>query len=41
MSIEKYLEEMRKIQENILDFIDYETNIEEKYQNLKNIFDDN
>ena len=40
MSIEKYLEEMRKIQENLLDFIDYETNIEEKYQNLKNIFDD-
>ena len=40
MSIEKYLEEMRKIQENLLDYIDYEIGIEEKYPNLKNIFKD-
>ena len=40
MSIEKYLEEMKKIHENLLDYIDSETNIEEKYQNLKNIFED-
>ena len=36
----KYLEEMKKIHENLLDYIDSETNIEEKYQNLNNIFED-
>ena len=41
MSIEKYLEEMKKIQKSLLDYIDYETDIEEKYQNLINLFDDN
>ena len=35
-----YLEEMKKIQQNLLDLLDYEKNVEEKYQNLKNIFDD-
>ena len=40
MSIEKYIEEMKKIQENILDYIDSGTNIEEKYRDLNNLFDD-
>ena len=40
MSIEKYLEEMKNIQENLLDYIDSETNVDDKYQNLKNILED-
>ena len=40
MDSKVYLEEMKKIQQNLLDLLDYEKNIEEKYQNLKNVFDD-
>lgn len=36
----EYLGVMKKIQQNLLDLLDFEKNVEEKYQNLKNIFDD-
>ena len=38
MNSKDYFEEMKKIQENILDYLDYESNVEEKYQNLLNFF---
>ena len=40
MHSNEYLEEMQKIQQNLLDLLDYENDVEEKYQYLKNIFDD-
>ena len=40
MNSNEYLNEMKKIQQNILDLLDYENDTEEKYQNLKNIFAD-
>ena len=39
-SIEQFLEENKSIQKNIFDYLDYDIDIEEKYQNLKNLFDD-
>ena len=40
MNVNEFLEEMKKIQTNILEFLDNGDNIEEKFQNLINIFDD-
>lgn len=40
MDSNDYFDEMKKIQKNILDYLDYESNAEEKYQNIKMIFDD-
>ena len=40
MSIEQFFDENKKIQESLLDYIDDETNMEEKYQNLVFLFDD-
>ena len=40
MSLVIYLEEMKKFQRNLLDYIDSETNIEEKYPNLIIFLDD-
>ena len=40
MSAHKYLEEMKRVQNNLLIFLDNEDNIEENYQNLLNIFQD-
>ena len=40
MNSKEYLGEMKKIQLNLLDLLDYENEVEEKYQTLKNIFDD-
>ena len=34
MNIDKYIEEMKRIQEGIINYLDYETNIEERYQNI-------
>ena len=34
---QKYLEIMKKIQKNLLDFLDHGDNIEERFQNLVNI----
>ena len=38
MSSEEYLDKMKKIQEQLLLFIDDEKNTEENFQNLKDIF---
>ena len=40
MSSEEFLEEMKKIQANLIDFLEHDDNNEEKYQNLIKIFDD-
>lgn len=40
MDPEHYLEEMKKIQENLLNFIDEETGVDENFQNLKVVFDE-
>ena len=37
MNIKEFLEEMKKIQTNLLDFLDHDDNNEENYQNLINI----
>lgn len=38
MDSNKYLEEMKKVQDKFLDFLDEDNNIEEKYLNLKSLF---
>ncbi|KAK8853725.1 hypothetical protein M9Y10_016268 [Tritrichomonas musculus] len=40
MDPEHYLGEMKKIQENLLNFIDEETGVDENFQNLKVVFDE-
>lgn len=40
MSIEKYLDEMRVIQEKLLEFLDNRANSEENFLKLKQVFDD-
>lgn len=40
MSIQQYLDGMKKIQENLLDFLENEENEEENFQNLNSIFAD-
>ena len=40
MSAEEYLNEMKTIQRNLLEYINNEANVEENYQNLIQIFDD-
>ena len=40
MLLKETLEKMTKIQRNLLDFIDNDDNIEENFQNLKTLFDD-
>lgn len=40
MSVNEFLEEIKKMQTNLLEFLDHGDNIEEKFQNLINIFDD-
>lgn len=40
MSIKELIEEMKNIQINLLDFLDHEDDIEEKYQNLIHIFNE-
>ena len=40
MDCPKYLDKMKKIQENLLEFIDNEDNVEEKFQNLINLLKD-
>ena len=40
MNVNEILDEMKKIQTNLLDFLEHADNNEEKFQNLLNIFDD-
>ena len=40
MSVNEFLEEMGKIQTNLLEYLDHGDNIEKKFQELINIFDD-
>lgn len=40
MDSNKYLEEMKKVQESILYYLDEDNNIEEKYQTLETLFND-
>ena len=40
MNSQQYLDEMKKIQQNLLDFLDNERDEEEIFQNLKTILDD-
>ena len=40
IKIQKYLDEMRRIQISILDFLDNEFDVEENFQNLNSLFDD-
>ena len=40
VNAKEFLEVMKKIQKNLLDFLEHDDNNEEQYQNLINIFDD-
>ena len=40
MDIKNFLKEMKKIQTNLIDYLDHEDNKGEKYQNLINLFDE-
>lgn len=40
MNFIEYLEKKKNIQVSLLEYLDYESNTEEKYQNLLNLFDD-
>ena len=40
MSIQQYLDNMKEFQINLLNFLEYESNVEENYQNLISKFND-
>ena len=40
MELQSYIDKMKNIQKNLLEFIDSEENIEENFQNLTKIFHD-
>lgn len=40
MSTQQFLDDMKKVQVNLLDFIDNESNDEDLFQKLKKLFDD-